>query len=373
MTKPKYVHEWVDRKTGIPYRKFRRAGYPMADLPAGIPYDSPEFLRAYIAACDLSPLETVPIGQIRSVPGSIAQLVAAYLERGLGDLAPGTQRQRRGICQRFRDQHGTKPVKLLDQKFFRRMVDEMRVANSPDVANNTLKALRHMFEFAVTHNYCETNFTLGVKCKMPASDGHETWEDEQIAQFEARHAIGTKARLAFALAKYTGQRRGDLISMGPQHINKDQDGNSIMTITQQKRTGGRATGVKVRILMHPELLAIIAATPCRHLTFLVTEAGKPFSGEHFTNWFADQRKAAGLPDGLVVHGLRKAFCANMASIGCDPFQIQAMSGHLSLKEIVRYTQAFNRERAGYAGMAKVIAADAAKASKNLPLIKNFPL
>ena len=39
-----------------------------------------------------------------------------------------------------------------------------------------------------------------------------------MRQYEARHAIGTKARLAMALLLYTGARRSDVVLLGRQHI-----------------------------------------------------------------------------------------------------------------------------------------------------------
>lgn len=48
--------------------------------------------------------------------------------------------------------------------------------------------------------------------------GFRTWNEDEIAQFEAIHPIGSRARLAFALLLYTGQRRGDVIRMGRQQV-----------------------------------------------------------------------------------------------------------------------------------------------------------
>ena len=61
------------------------------------------------------------------------------------------------------------------------------------------------------------------------SKGFHCWTDEEIAQFEAHHPIGSKPRLALALLLYTGQRRGDVIRIGRQHI---RDG--VLLIVQQK-------------------------------------------------------------------------------------------------------------------------------------------
>jgi integrase len=74
-------------------------------------------------------------------------------------------------------------------------------------------------------------------------------------------------------------------------------------------------------------------------TFLVTEYGKPFSEAGFGNWRCDE---AGLSD-CSSHGLRKAIARRMAEAGMSPHQIQAITGHTTLKEIERYTKAVRQK------------------------------
>jgi integrase len=107
--------------------------------------------------------------------------------------------------------------------------------------------------------------TTGVKRPKLSSEGWHTWTEDEIAQFEARHPIGSPARLALALTLYTGQRASDLIRMGRQHVRDGQ-----ISVAQQK------TGACVWIPLHPHLKAILDATSSDHLTFIVTEHGKPY-------------------------------------------------------------------------------------------------
>ena len=53
---------------------------------------------------------------------------------------------------------------------------------------------------------------------------------------------------------------------------------------------------------------------------------------------------AGLPRGLSAHGLRKACCTRLADAGCSEKQIAAISGHLSMSEVGRYTKAADQAR-----------------------------
>jgi len=90
------------------------------------------------------------------------------------------------------------------------------------------------------------------------------------------------------------------------------------------------------------LAAITAATPCGHLSFLVTAQGKPFTPAGFTNAFKDWTRAAGLPPASPPHGLRKAASRRLAEAGATPHEIMSVTGHRSLKEVNRYTEAANR-------------------------------
>jgi integrase len=128
-----------------------------------------------------------------------------------------------------------------------------------------------------------------------ATGGFCTWTEEEIAQFEVAHPVGSRARLAFGLLLYTAQRRGDVVRMGRQDI---QDG--FIRVRQQK------TGAILEIPVLPELQEILAVHPVDNMTLLTTSAGKPFTAAGFTGWFRDRCREAGLPLGLSAHGLRKA-------------------------------------------------------------------
>lgn len=51
---------------------------------------------------------------------------------------------------------------------------------------------------------------------------------------------------------------------------------------------------------------------------------------------------------MLVHGLRKACARRLADAGATPHEIQAVTGHKTLKEVERYTAA-----AGRAGLADI--------------------
>src|SRR5262252_3356723 len=121
----------------------------------------------------------------------------------------------------------------------------------------------------------------------------------------------------------------------------------------QRVVGPSKTSVTVAVPVHPELRAIIDASAGANLTFIVTERGRPFPGHSFTAWFRKHCDDAGLPKRCVVHGLRKAAARRLAEAGCTVHEIAAITGHTTLKEVERYTKAFDRERLARAAMARM--------------------
>jgi integrase len=90
------------------------------------------------------------------------------------------------------------------------------------------------------------------------------------------------------------------------------------------------------IPLHPELLAIIDATPSEHLTFIVSEHGKPFaSSRTLSQRIRTWAREAGLT-GCPLHGLRKVCLRRLAEAGCTAPEIMAISGHKSMAEVQKY-------------------------------------
>jgi integrase len=329
----RFVQAWVDDE-GRAYHYFRRLGFERVRLP-GLP-GSAEFNRAYEAALASAPES---IGAGRSRPGSVAAAIAGYYGSPAfrKALAPSSQAVRKAVLEAFRREHGDKLLRAMPTKFLRALLEAME----PTTAKNWLAAIRALTAYAIKTDLIETDPTLGIRLRRMTGDGFHTWSEEEIAQFEAAHPIGSRERLAFALGLYTGQRRGDVIHMGRQHVRGD-----LLHVTQQK------TGKALAIPMHPELVAILATVPATQMTFVLTLRGKPFDPHAFTPWFVQACTAAGLPRECTFHGLRKAACRRLAEAGCTVHEIAAISGHATLKEIERYTKAADQLRLARAAMER---------------------
>jgi integrase len=333
---PKYVQCFIDRHGKARYY-LRRPGHKAVPLP-GMPW-SPAFMAAYQDAMEGAP--RVEIGASRTKPGTVTAAVVSYFNSwAFRNLAAETRRTRKNILERFREQHGDKRIALLQPDHVKVMVAAK--AGTPQAANNFLKTIRALMQHCMVAGLRTDDPTYGIKGAKIKTDGYRTWTEADIETFEAVHPIGSRARLALALLLYTAQRRSDVIRMGRQHVR-----NGTLSVRQQK------TGRSLEIPVHPALQAILEATPSDHLTFLTTQAGKPFSPAGFTNWFRDRCNEAGLPLGTSAHGLRKAACRRLAEAGCSANLIAAVSGHKSLREVQRYTEAADQARMARSAMETV--------------------
>lgn len=336
----KYVNQYRDRHGGQRYY-FRRPGQLQIPLP-GLP-DTLEFSEAYAKA--LANRAAREIGVTRSPQGSLsAAMVGYYGDHSFLALAAITQKNRRAILERFRKAHGDNSLRELSKKHVEAILGKLQ----PFAQHGYLKAVRHLMQYAVRASLRDDDPTGGITQARASRTragggerGYHTWSEDEIAQFEARHPIGSRPRLAMALLLYTGQRRGDVVKMGPQQFR----GGKFM-IRQQK------TGEPMDVPVHPELARIIAASEIGNLVFLVTQFGKSFAPAGFGNAFRDWCNAAGLPQ-CSAHGLRKAICRRLAEAGCTAPQIAAISGHRSLKEVQRYIEMADRSRLAAAGMARL--------------------
>ena len=346
MKLPRYVNGFVDRH-GKSRFYFRKAGFKKVPLP-GLPW-SPDFMAAYQAALAGQP---AAIGAARVLPGSMHALAVSYYNSPeYLAMKSGSQRVRRNIIEKFcretdanGQRNGDKRAALLQRGHIVRFMADR--ASKPESANGLRKALRALMQHAVAMSMRGDDPTQGIRPIAAASrHGFHAWDELEIAQFEARHPVGSKARLAFALGLFTGQARQDVVAMGPQHVRDE-----ILSWTRKKTA--HSTAIELFIPVLPELRAILNATPSGHLTFLTTAFGKPFTSAGFGNWFRDQCDAAGLRH-CTFHGLRKAAARRLAEYGCTPHEIAAITGHATLKEIERYTKAASRKRLAESAMSKV--------------------
>ena len=234
---------------------------------------------------------------------------------------------------------------------------DRQIPSTPEAANSVVRYARRVMAFAVekhTDMVRGRNWAAEVKFLDGNPYGHRTWGPEQCAIFERAYPRGTKARLIYDLAKLTAQRLSDLARLGPSMLGRSPNGVERLKFVQAKGRNGNPVTAYVPIT--PEISEALSCARAAGIlgekTWIAQRNGKPYSTDKSVgNDFGDYCKAAGLI-GYPLHGLRKTAIVDMIKADFSFFQIMAISGHRSKREIERYGREYMREMAMEQGFDK---------------------
>lgn len=338
-----FVTPFVDRHGKERFR-FRRAAFSCY-LPHP---SSKEYRAAYKAA-----LEGLKARRPRTAAGTVDDLVTRFysssqFQRG----GEGWQALVRATLEPFREQLRDDLVRnftfehieaLLKAKARKRKVGK-RIIGGPAAASRLREQLIRLFDYSIKLKLRTDNPAALAELPVKVGKkGFHSWIEEEITQFQARHPLGTKPRLALEIMLWTGLRRGDTVRLGPQHVR----GGRIIVVAGK-------TGKAVDMVAAPDLIEAIEAMPAVGMTtLLVTEYGKPFTVAGFGGWFRDRCNEAGLPH-CTAHGLRKALARRAADLGATQQQLKAVGQWSSDRDVATYTADAEQRALADAAMARVI-------------------
>jgi site-specific recombinase XerD len=274
--------------------------------------------------------EHSPPEAVTPAKGTFAWALAAYQSgnwKWLNEYKESTKKSRKAIFKRYKEQQGKRLLTQISPQ----AIETALYAKGGHGAVNEYKALKPVFEHAKRLGFIRINPMADIELDKPTPKELPTADADDISAFIGQWEIGTVQRLIFDLALYTGAARVDLAHIGRHNIK-----NGMLKFDRQK------TGVTSYVPLTHELRAVIARTPDISPTFILSKHGKPYADESIGNMFREAAIEAGMTARL--HGLRKAFCVYWAEQGKTVHQIAAMAGHVTLKEVERYTRAADREQ-----------------------------
>jgi enterobacteria phage integrase len=293
---------------------------------------TPEFMRAYRAALFQLKTAAPAVVEDENAERTLKALIIRYQQTAeYHNLKASTKAVYYSALGSVVTAHGHRLVADLPRDKARKIIEEMG-ARTPGLANIALSVLQVMFNLAVNIGWRDTNpFAHMSRYKLGT---HHTWTDAELAAYEHRWPVGTRERLAYDLLLYTAQRVGDVARMRLVDLVADHEiGGEMIKLTQQK------TGTPLFIPVHPALAASLAAVPRSGLSLIGDTRGRPMKMQALRDLVSRAAADAGLPSTCVPHGLRKAACRRLAEAGCTVKAIAAISGHKTLSEVQRYTDA----------------------------------
>jgi len=318
-----------DNADGTKRYYFRRRGQPLTRLH-GEPL-SLDFMKAYDACLNwVAP-------QAAEKVGTFAWVCDQYMDSpDFKSKAEATRKARERIIRSMvkerldPDQpeiYGDEMAKSLTLEHIEILRD--RKADNPNAGNERLKVLGRIFKLAAKKKWVPFNIIREAERLETPEGGHETATDEHIAKYFAKHTSGS-AWVAGTILAQLGVRVSDLRVLGRKHVRK---GRLVFSTVK--------THVLCELPIVPDLAV---ALPRDNMTFLLSDAGKPFQSDkalsqRVSKWFAQ----ADCP-GITAHSVRKWLATKMAEKGATEYQLMSWFGWKDPKEARPYIQAANRQK-----------------------------
>jgi integrase len=276
----------------------------------------------------------------RQAPDSVGALIVAYRQSPEYTALRASTKRNYGYYLRHLEDYAEVAARDMKRRDLLDARDAIAATSGAGAANVFMRVSATLFNWARNREWVEHSPVDRVRA---LAGGHlAAWT--VLEADHAAKALDEPLRRAVILARYTGQRRGDLIAMTWADI----DDGSIR-VRQQK------TGAALVIPMHHALRAeIVVWRRDRSSTHILTsERGQPWKANHLTHTLQAALPRIGLRAGLNIHGLRKLAAAELADAGCSTHEIAAVTGHRSLAMVQLYTASAQQGRLAKAAILRL--------------------
>jgi integrase len=273
--------------------------------------------------------------------GSFGELVQTFYSSGdLKQLKDSTKVEYRRLIDKANAKWRDVPLEGITRKALLAYRDKL--AATPVTANNLMRVLSTLLTFGVDRGLIKENPIRDLKKLKVQSEGWRPWTEAEVEVFTTL-AEGAP-RIAFMLALYTGQRRGDLLK-----LRWDQIRDGKLTLVQGKTQKPLVLPLHAKLQRELELWK--AARKITGTTVVHRENGQPYTDDGFgTIWTREQNR---LGVKAPFHGLRKNATIALIEAGCTVQEAQAITGHATLNMLSHYAQRADQERLAQAAMKKL--------------------
>lgn len=252
---------------------------------------------------------------------------------------PDTQRDKRGVLNRFCEAAGKLPYK----KYKRADMEASQRKRTPGAGDKLVKVIRAMFTWAMDHNPPLATFNPAARVAKVnrSTEGFHTWTPDEIDRFRAFWPLGSTPRLAMEVMINIGARRSDAHRIGPRNEYTGRDGMRWTRFTAHKGRNLYPTVIDARLT--PELIEALEKTPHGAETYILSELNRPYTKESFSNTFKRWCVKANLLE-CSSHGLRKAAAVLYAESGATAPELMALFGWSNMKTAQIYIAQADKRR-----------------------------
>ncbi len=344
-------------RNGTPRIRVRVEGENTRRITLPVGPDHSDFLNHYYAARagDVWEADTPTMPE-----RSMDWLIRRYLDFlkkmvDAGQMSGATLKQRRSVLTRlcdFTDPDGTRYGDCdMEAPASAFVAIRDAWAEHPGAADNLIKSIRAVYNWAIERNEIGHNPAAGIKAiNRNPKGGAVAWTTADLRAFRTAHPKGTTPHLWLTLQAFTACRIGDAHWLGrDQEVIRD----GVTYLEWQPRKKGSAP---VSIPMLPPLHTATRAAKIIGPAYLLNNKGQPYSStEVLRRRVQEWCKQAGL-EGRSSHGVRKAMAGLMAESGCTQHQIMAVMAHTEARTSEIYTKGVQR---------RLLATDGIRALANL--------
>lgn len=237
------------------------------------------------------------------------------------------------------------PVDRLTRRMIVTMRNGFAARGAPAAANRFAQVTKRLLGWAVEADWLAHSPAVRIK---PLPGGHlATWTRDEADIAAAK--LPEFLRRVVILARYSGQRRGDLVKMRWA----DYDGTTLRVQQQKQKRPHDAPPLRIPVhqILKVELDAWKRGATSTHI--LTGKQGRPLAAHSLSTMMRRNLAAIGLRDELNNHGLRKLAATELAEAGCTAHEIAAVTGHKTLAMVQLYTAAVDQERLAGAAIVKL--------------------
>lgn len=269
---------------------------------------------------------------------TLADMVKKYIASAdFTGLRDKTKTEYEAAIDRIEAKFFALEVAALEQRGARATIREWRDTEMGDrkrTADLTMAVFNKILNFAVDQEYITRNPLQQLAKLSEGTRRDKIWTDEQMAAFAAsapRHLVR-----AMILAKWTGQRQGDLLKLTWAAY----DGSYLRL--QQGKAGRGKAGRRVKIMVSDELKAVLDEIKSEQdaaaalepgakgyrpspLRILTTEKGTPWKTGFTASWGSAVKTAK--VSGVTFHDFRGTFITLAHRAGVLIKDIAEASGH----------------------------------------------